>query len=79
MENEVLDYAGFIAGIREHGQHVPQADYSDQHLGKPVVAKFYRMPDGAVFGIKEWDGNEVVVPIAEVEQFNEFFPPQGTI
>ena len=34
------------------------------------------VPDGTVFGIKEWHGEEVIVPVPPV-QFNEFFPPRG--
>lgn len=71
-----IDYKSFIAHIRANGTHVPGADQNDHYLGKPVHAKFYRMPDGTVFGIKEWHGEEVIVPVPP-DQFNEFFPPQG--
>lgn len=73
-----IDYKSFVAHIRESGTHVPQADHRDNHLGSPVTAKFYRMPDGTVYGIKEWHGEEVIVPVQDVGTFDEFFPPQGT-
>ena len=41
-----LDYKSFVAHIREVGVHEPRADHHDRHLGLPVFAKFYRMPDG---------------------------------
>lgn len=48
-----IDYKSFVAHIREVGVHEPRADHHDRHLGLPVFAKFYRMPDGTVFGAKE--------------------------
>ena len=73
-----LDYKSFVAHIREVGVHEPRADHHDRHLGLPVTAKFYRMPDGTVYGIKEWHGEEVIVP-APADKFNHHFPqpPQG--
>ena len=73
-----LDYKSFVTHIREFGVHEPRADHRDTHLGLPVVAKFYRMPDGTVYGIKEWHGEEVIVPVP-ADQFNHHFPhpPQG--
>ena len=73
-----IDYKSFVAHIREVGVHEPRADHHDRHLGLPVFAKFYRMPDGTVYGIKEWHGEEVIVP-APADQFNHHFPqpPQG--
>lgn len=76
--DHIIDYKSFITHIRENGVYVPGADHHDRYLNKPVLAKFYRMPDGAIFGIKEWNGEEVIVPVHDVALFDEFFPPQGT-
>lgn len=76
--SHIIDYKSFVAHIRANGNHVSKADHDDRYMDKPVHAKFYRMPDGSVFGIKEWNGEEVIVPVHDVALFDEFFPLQST-